>query len=220
MDFEIIAKQLANPSGEFGIDVAKGMNKMNRFISKSTYDLLHIKNRDAVLEIGLGNGKFIDYIIAQANQISYTGIDISETMIAEAKRINRNLINKKAIDLFHADIEKIPVWDETFHKVCTVNTIYFWKNPVKALKEIYRVLKPNGILIVSFRPYIEGQTLDFSNYGFKEYRSEDFNLVIQETSFKLIEIINKKEPEVLFNGQTHHLTSQYFIIKKLPLNWY
>ena len=33
MNFEKIAEQLANPSGEFGIEVALGMNIMNQFIS-------------------------------------------------------------------------------------------------------------------------------------------------------------------------------------------
>ena len=220
MDFEKVAKQLARPSGQFGIDVALGMNTMNEFISKTTYELLKIKDNDSVLEIGIGNGKFIKDILDHGSRISFTGIDISKTMITEAKRINRSLIETGYLDLFDADIEKVPVWDETFDKICTVNTIYFWKNPVKALKEIYRVLSKNGVLIVSFRPFIEGQTLNFTKYGFKEYRTEDFESLIQQTAFKIIEKIERIEPEVEFNGQKHNLISKYFIIKKLPPTTY
>ncbi len=36
MNFEKVAKQLANPFGEFGVDVALRMNPMNEFISKTT----------------------------------------------------------------------------------------------------------------------------------------------------------------------------------------
>ncbi|WP_298531949.1 class I SAM-dependent methyltransferase [uncultured Algibacter sp.] len=216
MNFEKIAKQLANPSGKLGINVALGMNTMNEFISRTTYELLKIKDNESVLEIGLGNGNFIKDILNYGSRISFTGIDISETMITEAKKNNSSLIETGHVDLFDADVEKIPVWDETFDKICTINTIYFWKNPVKALEEVYRVLNKNGILIVSFRPFIEGQTLNFTKYGFKEYRTEDFESLIQQTAFKIIEKIEKTEPEVEFNGQKHNLLSKYFIIKKLP----
>lgn len=214
MNFEEVAKQLARPTGKFGIDVALGMNTMNKFISKTTYELLKIKDNDSVLEIGIGNGTFIKDILEHGSRISFTGIDISNTMITEAKRINRALIETGYIDLFNADIEEIPIWDEVFDKICTVNTIYFWKNPIKALEEVYRVLKKKGILIVSFRPFINRQTLDFTQYGFKEYRNEDFESLIEQTNFKIIERIEKTEPEIEFNGKTHNLTSQYFIMQK------
>lgn len=217
MDFEKVAKQLANPSGKLGVDVALGMNTMNEFISKTTYELLKIKDNESVLEIGLGNGKFIKDILNYGSGIHFTGIDISKTMITEAKNNNSYLIETGYVDLFDADVEKTPIWDESFDKICTINTIYFWKNPVKALKEIYKVLNQNGILIVSFRPFIKGKTLNFTKYGFKEYRTEDFESLIQQTSFKIIEKIEKTEPKIMFNGQIHNLSSQYFIMKKTNL---
>lgn len=214
MSFEKVAKQLANPSGKFGIDVALGMNTMNEFISKTTYELLKINDNDCILEIGIGNGKFIKDILDNNSGVSYTGIDISETMITEAKKMNKSLIETNCVDLFEANIEQIPVWDEAFNKICTINTIYFWENPVNALNELYRVLSANGVLIISFRPFLDGQTLDFTPYGFKEYRNEDFEFLIGQTNFKIIETIEKTEPEIEFNGEIHHLTSQYFLLQK------
>lgn len=214
MDFEEIAKQLANPTGQFGIEVALGMNTMNEFISKTTYELLQINDTENVLEIGFGNGKFIENILSSGNQISYTGIDISETMITEAKEINHNLIENAWVDLILADIEHMPFWNETFNKICTINTIYFWKNPSLALKEVYRVLTRNGVFVISFRPYIEGQTLNFTEYGFKEYKTEDIESLVQQSNFKIIEKIEKIEPSIEFNGQIHNLSSQYLLLQK------
>lgn len=215
MDFENVARQLANPSGKFGIKIGLGMNTMNEFISKTTYELLKIKDNDAVLEIGIGNGKFIKDIIGNATGISYTGIDISKTMITEAKRINRSLIEKENVDLFEAAIEEIPVWDESFDKICTVNTLYFWKDPIMALKEVYRVLKKGGIAVIAFRPFKKGQTLDFSKYGFKEYKREDFESLVEQTNFKIVDRIEVTEPEVQFNGEIHNLKSQYYLMQKV-----
>ena len=214
MNFDKIAKQLANPSGKFGIDVALGMNTMNEFISKTTYELLKINDNDCVLEIGIGNGKFIKDILGNTSNVSYTGIDISEIMITEAKKNNRSLIETGYVDLFEANIEQIPVWGEAFDKICTINTIYFWENPINALNELYRVLSINGVLIISFRPFVDGQTLDFTQYGFKEYRNEDFEFLIGQTNFRIIERVEKTEPEIEFNGEIHKLLSHYFIIKK------
>ena len=218
MNFEKVAKQLANPSGKLGVDVALGMNIMNEFISKTTYELLKINDDDCVLEIGIGNGKFIKDILDYASNVSYTGIDISETMITEAKKINRSLIETGYVDLFEANIEQIPVWSESFDKICTINTIYFWENPVDTLNELYRVLTQNGMLIISFRPFINGQTLDFTQYGFREYSSKALEALIFKSDFKIIKKIEKEEPSIKFNGQTYKLASQYFLLQKVIEN--
>ncbi|AUP78505.1 class I SAM-dependent methyltransferase [Flavivirga eckloniae] len=214
MDFEKVAKQLAHPVGSFGIEVALGMNHLNQFISKNTYDLLQLGDSDKVLEVGMGNGKFIKDILSYGDNISYTGIDISETMIVEAKKLNEKPIDSRRVDIIHASIEKMPFWEEQFNKVCTINTVYFWKAPLIALSEVYRILTEDGVFVLSFRPYIEGQSLDFSQYGFTEYKAEDIMALVNKTNFKIVDTINITEPPVVFNGQTHNLMSQYYILRK------
>ncbi|WP_158655149.1 class I SAM-dependent methyltransferase [Flavivirga eckloniae] len=209
-----MAKQLAHPVGSFGIEVALGMNHLNQFISKNTYDLLQLGDSDKVLEVGMGNGKFIKDILSYGDNISYTGIDISETMIVEAKKLNEKPIDSRRVDIIHASIEKMPFWEEQFNKVCTINTVYFWKAPLIALSEVYRILTEDGVFVLSFRPYIEGQSLDFSQYGFTEYKAEDIMALVNKTNFKIVDTINITEPPVVFNGQTHNLMSQYYILRK------
>jgi SAM-dependent methyltransferase len=46
--------------------------------------------------------------------------------------------------------KKLPFEDETFDKIFTVNTVYFWENPVEFLNEIYRVLKDDGTFVLTF----------------------------------------------------------------------
>ncbi len=214
MDFSEIAGQLAHPRGALGIETGNSMNAMNAFISKNTYDLLEISDRNKILEIGLGNGKFIADVLEQANNISFTGIDISETMIETAKATNKG---KPNVHLEVAGIENLPFPDESFDKICTVNTIYFWNNINQALQEVRRVLSNQGIFVVAFRPYSKGQTLDFTEYGFKEYTVEETKQILIDNNFKIINSINKTEPEIEFNGQTHQLNSHYFLVQKADL---
>ncbi len=214
MDFDEIARQLAHPKGAFGIDVALGMNHLNEFISKNTYDLLQISNSDKVLEIGLGNGKFVKDVLSNGKGIFYTGVDISDLMIKEARKQNHQLISSGFVDLVLADIEEMPFWDGIFNKICSVNTIYFWKNPLKALREVHRVLATNGLSVIAFRPYVEGKSLNFSQYGFSEYRTEEVRALIQKANFNIIDIIDRNEPSVEFDGKIHDLVSQYFVSQK------
>jgi len=214
MDFKIIAQHLACPKGDFGLKVAKGMNVLNHFISKNTYQFLEIKNKDVILEIGFGNGNFIPEILNLGNKVSYTGIEISETMLAEARRSNHQFLDTGNLDLIKADIENMPFWEGTFNKICTVNTIYFWKNPKAALDEVYRVLQKDGIFIIAFRPFIEGQSVDFSEYGFQEYTLEDVETLLKESNFELVDQHSLTEPPVEFQGQVHELVSSYIVVKK------
>ncbi len=214
MDFEEVANQLAKPTGSFGVQVGVEMNRLNQFINENTYDLLDISNSDSILEIGLGNGKFIEQILKDKKNVYYTGIDISETMITEAQKLNNARIKTGFVDLIVAGIEKMPFWEDTFTKICSVNTIYFWNDPIKALHEVYRVLMVDGVFIIAFRPYIEGKSLDFSAYGFREYKTEEVESLIEKTNFEIVEKRSITEPPIDFNGQEHELASEYFILKK------
>jgi SAM-dependent methyltransferase len=53
------------------------------------------------------------------------------------------------MELKAGNFTKIPYEDGFFDKVCVINCIYFWPNPVVDLKEILRVLKNKGKLIIS-----------------------------------------------------------------------
>lgn len=88
------------------------------------------------LEIGVGSGRF-----AAPLGISY-GIDPSEQMLKIAKT--------KKLTTFKASAEKIPGPAAQYDFVLLVTTICFLKNIPQAFREIHRILKPNGQLIIGF----------------------------------------------------------------------
>ncbi|WP_192348554.1 methyltransferase domain-containing protein [Algoriphagus sp. Y33] len=55
---------------------------------------------------------------------------------------------------------------EAFDKVFTVNAIYFWSDPVVLAREIYRVLKPDGRLVVAFAGRDFMKKLPFTDFVF------------------------------------------------------
>lgn len=99
-----------------------------------------------VLEAGCGTGRILLYLAEKG--VSCYGIDPSENMLnilrKKAKQKKIKMIVKKA------DIEKIPFKNNTFDGVYTVHVLMHMPDYKKAFKEMYRVLKPNGKLIMDF----------------------------------------------------------------------
>lgn len=94
-----------------------------------------------VLEIGCGEGSLLELIRARGNDVR--GVDISESGVARAKA--------KSIQCVLADAsnERLPYEDASFDAVVTLETIEHVENPHRMIWEIKRVLKEDGMLLIS-----------------------------------------------------------------------
>jgi len=97
-----------------------------------------------ILEVGIGTGMNIAYYNKNAK---VTGIDFSEKMLEQAY-IKLNRSEKKNIALKQADVENLNFKDNSFDYVVTSCVFCSVPHPEKGLKEIKRVLKPTGKLIM------------------------------------------------------------------------
>ncbi|MEY4748125.1 MAG: hypothetical protein RIQ60_339 [Pseudomonadota bacterium] len=143
------ARQLANPDGQIGIDVAEWMNENNRVINGQILTLLRVQPGNYVLEIGFGNGRAASAIFGQAEDVQYMGIDISPTMIEEACRFNSQFIASGHAEFRFASAEQMPFANETFDRVLSVAVMHFWQDPLPSLREIYRVMRSGAIGVMS-----------------------------------------------------------------------
>jgi len=99
---------------------------------------LIVDKKGLVLDNGCGPGK-LSLVIPEGNVI--VGSDISFDMLREAK--------KKIKYLVRAQAEKLPFKDKTFDVVYTDSVLHHLKNPEEGVKEIFRVLKDDGVAVVS-----------------------------------------------------------------------
>ena len=96
-----------------------------------------------ILEIGVGTGKNLQYYGEHAY---ITGIDFSPGMLKKAyDKLDK--LNNQRISLKKMDAEKLSFPDNHFDYVITTFVLCSIPHPVKALKEIRRVIKPNGKFI-------------------------------------------------------------------------
>ena len=198
--FQLIAEQLRKPTGEMGMQVAEKMNVGNQLINEWTIEKLNPSPNDRILEIGMGNGGFVNGILSVDPSIIYYGCDISELMIEEASRLNKRLIDKKQAQFILTTSDHLPFEGSSFNKVFTVNTIYFWDDPSKELSEIHRVLENNGKLVISVRPKSIMLTYPFTQYGFKVFSKDDLVKLLSVNHFRIIEAMEKTEPDQEVNG--------------------
>ena len=143
------AQQLGQPEGEVGIDIGLRMNRTNRAGNAAALDRLGLAPGQSVLEIGPGNGRLLPDLLARAEGLRYLGIDVSPTMVAEARAFNADRIAAGVAAFELAEAAAIPVADSRFDRALAVNVIYFWPDPVRQLREIRRVLAPGGRLVTA-----------------------------------------------------------------------
>ena len=100
MTTDEVARQLRQPTGEGGVFIGTQMNKSNKLMYEMTIPFLRLQEGDAVLEIGPGNGYFIPLLFEQEPGIRYTGVDLSETMVAEAVLNNAARIHSGLVTIY------------------------------------------------------------------------------------------------------------------------
>ena len=126
----------------------KNAGRYDRFMRKdrAAYDEMYelirpVVRHKTVLELATGTGSIAKHIVNAAAHIEAT--DTSLEMIAEAKRDNRSAkLHFSVQDMF-----RLPYAEESFDVVIVSNALHIVPQPEKALQEIKRVLKDDGVLI-------------------------------------------------------------------------
>lgn len=180
-----LARQLSNPEGAFGLELAKEMGQTNLGMTKSAIHALGLKPGDRILEIGHGNAAHLEFLLSLSGEISYTGLEISETMHQEAKGLNSHLTKEGMIRFCKYEGEKIPFEDNSFTKIFTVNTVYFWADPLAFAGEIRRVLHPDGRLALAFAQKEFMKNLPFTQFGFQLYDTADLTFLLEKSEMSI-----------------------------------
>ena len=126
----------------------KNAGRYDRFMRKdrAAYDEMYelirpVVRHKTVLELATGTGLIAKHIVNAAAHIEAT--DASPEMIAEAKRNNRSAkLHFSVQDMF-----RLPYANQSFNVVIVSNALHIVPQPEKALQEIKRVLKDDGVLI-------------------------------------------------------------------------
>jgi len=109
---------------------------------------ISIENRGTILDVGCGGGRTIGKLAAIATQGKVYGIDYSEESVAATKRTNAHWIGLGRVEVRHGSVSQLPFPDGVFDLVTGVETHFWWSNLPEDMRELFRVLKPGGSLIL------------------------------------------------------------------------
>lgn len=130
---------------ERGERMAVGHDALVGYILDS-WDFMNVEK---ILDVGCGNGRALVQAYKRGAE-HLAGLDISKKMIAEAKK------NIPEADLKNGSAINMRSWkDDTFSHVMSVEALYYVDEPMDAIKEIRRVLKPDGMVAVAIDYYEE-----------------------------------------------------------------
>ncbi len=180
----VLSSQARKPTGLIGRYVmTKIFNKGNADINSFVKDVLDLRKDDSVLEIGFGPGILVSEMAEAVTEGVVEGIDFSEAMLKQASKVNKDHISNDKVRLQQGECSTLPYENESFDKLCAVNTIYFWKEPGKYFSEMFRVIKSEGKIVIGFRDEIQMSNLNLSEDIFSTYSLDDVLNLLSDAGF-------------------------------------
>ena len=142
--FSRLIQQSKNPSGFLGKRMMKLWNRayLPMFVWAIRY--LDRISYPAILDVGVGNGRSTILLKETFPQSTITGIDISDTAIAQAKQIG--MVN---LNFERRDVRETGFSDESFDLITAFQTHFHWQNLETSFMELRRILKSDGMLLLA-----------------------------------------------------------------------
>lgn len=195
-----IAAQLRRPSGVAAPVMAIVLDRANRRINERAVERLAIRRDDEVLEIGFGGGGALARLLS-ATSGRVAGVELSAPMLRRARRRFRRELEHGRLELREASVAALPFDDATFDRVVTVNTIYFWPDHADGLREIARVLKPGGRVVIATVAKDQMDKRSFTAHGFTKFTEDELRQLLETAGFADV-TVERDGPRVFTTGAT------------------
>jgi ubiquinone/menaquinone biosynthesis C-methylase UbiE len=151
--------QCSKPTGWWG---RVTLWRMNASHSKLTdWGLTHVSigTGCTILDIGCGGGRTVDKLAAVATQGKVYGVDYSDESVEATKRTNARWIDLGRVEIRNASVSQLPFPADTFDLATAVETHFWWSSLTNDIREVFRVIKPGGTLLIIAEVYKGANTM-------------------------------------------------------------
>jgi len=136
------------PTGRLGRQVAESMNSHHRPLREWGLKLGEFSFHARILEAACGGGMTARTLLSGKSVSSLVGFDLSEEMARFSRRINRENVGIARASFLTADVSNLPFSGSSFDGAVAFETTYFWPNLVRGIRELGRVLRPGGRMLI------------------------------------------------------------------------
>jgi ubiquinone/menaquinone biosynthesis C-methylase UbiE len=189
--------QVGRPTGPLGLLFGGVMARENDPMNALAVEVLGPGPRDHVLEVGFGPGRGLERLAAAVHDGRVDGVDHSGAMVAAARRRNRRAVEAGRVRPQLGSVESLPYGDASFDGVVAVNNHQFWPDPAAAFREIARVLRRGGRLVVAIRVRSPEGRLRYDRIAYDEAAYAALCAQLAEAGLELRPEVRRRLPRVL-----------------------
>lgn len=131
---------------------AAGMERRHKRLVELMLQRFKLPPDARILDIGCGDGWTARMLSERLPEGAFVGIDISGEMIRSAREASKRLDN---VLFAPAAAEQIPWAEDYFTHVLSIESAYYWPDPARAAREIYRVTNYDGTFHILINYYSE-----------------------------------------------------------------
>ena len=152
-----VANQARKPSRWVGRFFLWSMNHSHSALTDWGLGHARIGKRFTILDVGCGGGRTIQKLAAIAAEGTVFGVDYAAGSVDASRANNSRLVEAGRVEIRQASVSRLPFPDATFDLVTAVETHYYWPDPSRDLREVLRVLKPGGRVVLIAESYKAGR---------------------------------------------------------------
>lgn len=186
------------PKGELGSKMIERMNESHENLAQWGVSRLKIDKDNVILDIGCGGGVNVKRFAEKTPNGKVYGIDYSEVSVEKSSNLNKLAIEEGKVEIIQGSVSELPFDDETFDLVTGFETVYFWPDFIEDLKEVNRVLKPNGAIFICNEAVGDDDILEkmkdhIELLDMKIFSEEDLQLALSKSGFNDISTFRKED---------------------------
>jgi ubiquinone/menaquinone biosynthesis C-methylase UbiE len=167
----------------------RSMNRGHKSIYESVAKTLELSPEDALLEVACGNGYFLSRYASHVHSVA--GLDVSELAVKLATKKNKDRVKAGTAEFLCGEASQLPWGDSRFSAATCMGAFPWLSKPSDALKEIYRVLRSTGRVVISIEWHTEDgvdREKEIQRFGHQTWSEADVRNMFGAAGFSDISI--------------------------------
>ena len=190
-----------HPRGFWGKRTLKAMNgKGHAALPEWVFAQLDLSGKSRILDVGCGGGANISRLHKLCPDSRVTGLDYSQLALEITTDLNYPAIKDGFCLVVGGNAVQMPLARDIFDIAFAFETIYFWSSLDSGIAEIYRVLKPGGMIVIANE--LDGQEasdkeLARAVVGMRVYNADEIKTGMSEAGFTNVTVHHDEQRHFL-----------------------